>query len=179
LFHVNNENKFNDLIDFIKKECEIMNNNIKTKAVIYSKNIRIPERFSTYKYRDVILLMMRYDNLEFIGYGNQWTMRYIEEMKFLNEHNYIEVFASPFNHTLKKYCSMFEEDKIFGSMGPYEVFFEKLLKGDEKFETPINLCVSPPSGYTIQKYTVDKLLQILDKYPTNVSLSMSAYKRNF
>ena len=143
------------------------------KPLVLPKNIKITKKTNEDK-KITLLLYMQYDNLEYIGRGNQWTMRYKAEMKLLNAAGFIEMFASPFNRTLSRYCSLFENDKNFGALGTYEYIFDMLLN-NSKFEDNkvIKLCISPPSGYSIQKNIVDRVLKLLQSKSAIVTLGLS------
>jgi hypothetical protein len=68
----------------------------------------------------------------------------------------LELFASPFNHTLPKYCSLFynEVDKLFGSIGQ----FPEVL--DVYKNLPLKIQANPPFINEIQ----DSLARYAIKY---------------
>jgi hypothetical protein len=68
---------------------------------------------------------------------------------------YVECFASPFNHTFDKYYSIYEQDKVFGSMGNFFAMIELnsgRLPAGGKYE------INPP--WNNQMY--ERLEEILD-----------------
>lgn len=171
----------NELITFMKENYEKIDENVqKYKCKVLLKKFRVPYKYKFYEplffekseheklqNKMIVLTHLKYDNLEFIGPGNQWTMRYAAEMKMLNKLGFIEVFASPYNRTLDRYCSLFETDKFFGAMCSFENLKDHLLDGIVK------LCISPPSGYNIQKKIVDFCLDILKTRKAIISLGLS------
>jgi hypothetical protein len=177
----NNEKKKNELITFMKENYEKIDENVqKYKCKVLLKKFRVPYKYKFYEplffekseheklqNKMIVLTHLKYDNLEFIGPGNQWTMRYASEMKMLNKLGFIEVFASPYNRTLDRYCSLFETDKFFGAMCSFENLKDHLPDGIVK------LCISPPSGYNIQKKIVDFCLDILKTRKAIISLGLS------
>lgn len=127
--------------------------------------------------QEQLLLIMRYDNLEYISRGNQWTMRYRAEMEYLRERNYIEMFASPFNRKLNRFCSMFDTVRAFGAIGTYEQTMADLIL--ETSEETVNLCISPPSGYSIQKKLVEHVIKLLKLRRANISMGLSINEELF
>jgi hypothetical protein len=48
----------------------------------------------------------------------------------------LECFGSPLNHTLKRYCSLFDDDKEFGAIGPFTPAIVKANKGNTFIANP-------------------------------------------
>lgn len=69
---------------------------------------------------DVIAMLERYSTLN-IG-GQQWAVPPEVYKNLSTEGKIFEMFASPFNRSESstKWCSLFKEDAIFGSLGPYQ-----------------------------------------------------------
>lgn len=49
----------------------------------------------------------------------------------------LEAYASPFNHTLPDYCSLFDDDRDYGALGRYEEYISRL-------DRSARLCINPP-----------------------------------
>jgi hypothetical protein len=171
LTYITLQNYMKTKYEKILKRIQHINAKYTGKPLVLPKNIKITKKTEEEK-KIILLLYMQYDNLEYIGRGNQWTMRYKSEMKLLNELGFIEMFASPFNRTLNRYCSLFENDKNFGALGNYETIFNLLLE-EPKNNKVIKLCISPPSGYMIQKKIVDKVLQLLQTKSAIITMGLS------
>lgn len=77
----------------------------------------------------------------------------------------IEAFSSPFNNNLEKYCSLFQEDQLFGSQGNF--FTEIRTRGSEtEPETSFRRwIINPP--YT--NYVIDRMFEAIsmrmNRYP--------------
>ena len=81
--------------------------------------------FHTFEKGDVKKLIERY-NFIIPSSSFFWSIHPIV-FDFLKENNPIEGFASPFNFNSDLWCSIFEEDKIFGSLGD---FFHVIVSRD-------------------------------------------------
>lgn len=176
-------NNYEDLKNHIQTQYENIYINLKSKSVDYSSIINdipiepscILRNISQKDKKDKeVLLHMKYNNIEYISRGNQWTMHSREEMLQLDKLGFIEVFASPFNRSLKKFCAIFESDKDFGAIGSFENLPE-ILKNTEE----INLSINPPSGYNLQKKVVEFCLDILGKKKCTIKLNISTNKDLF
>jgi hypothetical protein len=68
----------------------------------------------------------------------------------------IETYASPFNHTLTNYCSLFVEDMVYGSLPRFDEFVNFI-------DYPARLLVNPPYTTNAIRVCVDKLLSYMSK----------------
>lgn len=89
-------------------------NNTKISKIGRNKNKFIQEQ--------MICLVLRYKCIG--GFENKLHGSITKKISN-NLKDYIECFASPLNHKLDKYFSMFEEDKIFGSSGNFFKFIKE------------------------------------------------------
>jgi len=95
--------------------------------------------------------------------SQQWAVPYMEYKEHVDNGYEIEGFASPFNSQIiridpqLKYCSLFEEDKTFGSLGR---FFDM----DEEFNGK-KIIVNPPFIEDILQKAAEKCIELLRKYP--------------
>lgn len=120
---------------------------------------------------DIASAVLRYKAL--IMEGQQWSVPQSTYSHFINKFRIdLEGFASPFNTQIGKkghFCSMFEEDRVFGSIGNFfdvdltlyrsiinPPFIESLIeKVVEKIRTSLNaplMCVVVPSWLDAKFY---------------------------
>jgi hypothetical protein len=85
---------------------------------------------------------------------------------------FVECFASPFNHVLPAYHSMFEEDKLFGSRGN---FFEMLSSNGGKLP-PGNYQMDPPPIIEFLETVAASVQVSLTNRPT-IIMMISEWKR--
>lgn len=69
----------------------------------------------------------------------------------------VEGYASPFNNNLEKYCSVYPEDLIYGSLGTYKSFINEL-------DTPVRLVLNPPYTNRMIDECINLLLDYMAKY---------------
>jgi len=68
----------------------------------------------------------------------------------------LECYASPFNHNLDEYCSVYNQDDIYGSLGRFEEYIDKLYK-------PVRLCLNPPYIDSIIDIAINKTLAYMKR----------------
>lgn len=66
----------------------------------------------------------------------------------------LEAYASPFNHTLPEYCSLFDRDRVYGSLGRFEEYITRL-------DISARLCVNPPYVSSVVTVAVDRTLDYM------------------
>ncbi len=68
----------------------------------------------------------------------------------------LEGFASPFNHNLTDYCSLFDEDKKYGSKGNFYTYMDGL-------RDPHRIIVNPPYTQTVLAKAADTVINYLNR----------------
>jgi hypothetical protein len=121
----------------MEKVCSIL----ETRAVKDKiQNLRRALHFKTRKSDDwveqqLIGLVLRYACMG--AFGNNLHGSVSSDWPRLLGDDYVECFASPFNHKFPKYYSIYEQDRVFGSLGNFFAFMEKteyILPSDGKYE---------------------------------------------
>ncbi|CAK7994511.1 Phosphorylated CTD interacting factor 1 WW domain-containing protein [uncultured virus] len=69
----------------------------------------------------------------------------------------VECYASPFNHNLERYCSVYPEDAIYGSLGCYRSFIEDL-------DEPVRLILNPPYTNRMMEECINLLLKYMERH---------------
>lgn len=123
------------------------------------------------KMRDdaIVRLFLRYRPLG-PGTGFFWSMDrrvYSHLVQTSGIYDVIEGFASPFNHNLPfgKFCSPFDEDKVFGSLGNFFNYVSKLDK-------PIRLIANPPYTLEVMNKTAEVCMDYIDRVPGSECILM-------
>lgn len=144
------------------------------KEGIFEFPVREPRNSNNASLDDILYTSALYYILEIKSRGNQWTMIKKSEMKFYKKYDFIELFASPFNSRTNRYCSLFESDKVFGSLGDNRIFIEKMISGKlyHKF-----LLFSPPSGLEINLKMAENILELLSGKIFHIILVISCDKK--
>lgn len=110
------------------------------------------------KLDDIIYLILKYYFLG-IDTGFFWSIDrdIYDRLIDINDNKYcIECFASPLNHTIDNYCSLYEEDKIFGSLGNFFTYADCIIKNNlEK-----RLVINPPYTELMIEKTIEKIIEI-------------------
>ena len=134
----------NILNKYSKNPTELkLNDNISKNAYTFLKN-KYPDRDES----DYIITTLNYCALGFGG--QQWALN-SKILKILQKNKIdIEAFASPFNNTFDKYCSVFESDKVFNSLGNF--FNLNLLENSNA-----NIYANPPFVPFVLDKTVEKI----------------------
>lgn len=94
--------------------------------------------------------------------GQQWAVprTWFEAMESQGFKISMEAFASPFNRTADKYCSLFEEDIRLGSMGNFfKITYEMLNINNEIF----TMLVNPPFIELYLTSAAEKINSLLDQ----------------
>jgi hypothetical protein len=114
---------------------------------------------------NVICLIYRYTTLwEYEEFLSKENLKILHEELGCN----LECFSSPLYRTLEKYCSMFEDDKIFGSIGN---FFTASFTSDS--DTGISAEVNPPYIDQVIDRTLDRIFNLINSdIPCSFVLSL-------
>ena len=105
------------------------------------------------------LTCAKYHLLEKHSRGNQWTMMKDEEIDWWesNYGEFVEAFASPFNSRTKRFCSLYDTDRPYGSLGRFE---------NLDISTYPRLLISSPSGKMIHNFVAQRLTDYIDNVPS-------------
>jgi hypothetical protein len=68
----------------------------------------------------------------------------------------VECYASPFNNNLPHYCSIYERDYIYGSLGKYKDYITRLTQ-------PTRLILNPPYTNRMIDECINLLLEYMDR----------------
>jgi len=68
----------------------------------------------------------------------------------------LECYASPFNHCLTDYCSLFAEDVIYGALPRFDQFIDMI-------HYPVRLVLNPPYTPRIMQICITKLLAYMNR----------------
>ena len=68
----------------------------------------------------------------------------------------LECYASPFNHNIDTYCSLFEEDKVFGALPRFDVFIDSI-------NFPCRLIVNPPYTTRVIETCINKIINYMNR----------------
>jgi hypothetical protein len=128
---------------------------IHTKNILFNTTMSHAKNIwlSGFNKNRVAELLLRYNAL--IGRGQQWAvpLKQYQHLKLKYHINY-EGFASPLNYACEnKYCSLYKEDRLFGSIGN---FFDICLY-DADAER--NWMINPPFIEVILDKTANKILK--------------------
>jgi hypothetical protein len=114
-------------------------------------------------------LIIRYSIFDFVSHGNFWGyppfiyQNLLYNYAKINHFVLIEGFASPFNHNLNLYCSLFPEDvSDFNAMGP---IFDILLTYNNS--SSVLWILNPPYTYCIMNLLLDAVQQRQKLYPND------------
>ena len=159
LYHTNTEN----ILKLFTETLTIVNKN---KIPLISTDElckKVPEKLAgslieKAGYDEFEQLVLRYS---LMGFGDGLFLSIDREVyEFLEKSSKLPVlegFASPFNHNLSNYCSLFHQDETYGGLGPYEEYIEKLT-------IPVRLCLNPPYVNNIIATCIEKLINYMTRY---------------
>jgi hypothetical protein len=68
----------------------------------------------------------------------------------------LECYASPFNHTSNTYCSLFDQDKLFGALPRFDHFIDNV-------NFPCRLILNPPFSNQCIATCIDKLIAYMKR----------------
>ena len=114
------------------------------------------------------LIQMR-GNEEFIRLVLRYYMMCVSEGLFLSiDREYyklisrssklpiLEGYASPLNHNLSEYCSLFKGDSVYGALPRYDVYIDHV-------NFPCRLCLNPPYTSNVIRICIEKTLAYMDR----------------
>lgn len=77
----------------------------------------------------------------------------------------IEGFASPFNHNLENYCSVYASDSEFGALGNFFKYIDLV-------DFPVRLIANPPYTNEVIDHAVDVVISFLNRVPGSECIMM-------
>ena len=78
-------------------------------------------------------------------------------LEYTSKLNVVEGYASPFNYNLPKYCSIYKDDSVYNSLGPYKNYIQNLTY-------PVRFILNPPYTNRTMEECINLLLEYMDKY---------------
>jgi len=168
-------NKVNNILDKFEKKCKytlkyennylIFNSDIGDyKLYLDNKLFNKLKKSYTGSFdimEIVFVILLRYTLLENKKQSINLSANFIyDNKKITNKIKLdVELFGSPINHNLDKYCSLFYDlEQYFGSIGSVFCVDDKIWSDNTYF------VANPPFDESIMEYMANMIINVLDKY---------------